>query len=76
MKKIIIVLAVITLGLTSCSVNSSDNVDIDGNDMVYFKASRTGLCFGAVASRKAMTASTTGLGVTCVPCKEVEHLIK
>lgn len=76
MKKIIIVLAIITLGLSSCSVNSSDNVNIDGEDMVYFKDSRTGLCFGAVASRKSMTASTTGLGVTCVPCAEVEHLIK
>jgi hypothetical protein len=76
MKKILLVLAVVAFGMTSCSVNSSDNVNIDGEDMVYFKDSRTGLCFGAVASRKAMTASTTGLGVTCVPCKEVEHLIK
>lgn len=76
MKKILLVLAVVTLGMTSCSVNSSDNVNIDGEDMVYFKDSRTNLCFGAVASRKAMTASTTGLGVTCVPCESVEHLIK
>ena len=76
MKKILLVLAVVTLGMTSCSVNSSDNVNIDGEDMVYFKDSRTNLCFGAVASRKAMTASTTGLGVTCVPCEAVEHLIK
>ena len=76
MKKIIIVLAVIALGLTSCSVGSSDNIDIDGHDVTYFKDSRTGLCFGAVASQKFMDASASGLGMTCVPCKEVEHLIK
>ena len=74
MEKIISII-MIGVFMTSCSVNSSDNVNIDGEDMVYFKDSRTNLCFGAVASRKAMTASTTGLGVTCVPCETVEHLI-
>lgn len=76
MKKVIILIGIAMLTLTSCSVNSSDNIDIDGTDMTYFKDSRTGLCFGAVASRRTMSASTTGLGVTCVPCDKVEHLIK
>jgi hypothetical protein len=75
MKRLVIVLG-LALMIGGCSVNSSDNVNIDGEDMVYFKDSRTNLCFGAVASRKAMTASTTGLGVTCVPCESVKHLIK
>ena len=75
MKKIVIVLG-LALTMGGCSVNSSSNVDIDGNDMMYFKDSRTELCFGAVASRKTMSASTSGLGVTCVPCESVKHLIK
>jgi hypothetical protein len=75
MKKIILVLAV-SFGMVSCGVNSSSNIDIDGEDVVYFKDSRTGLCFGAVASRKTADFETTGLGMTCVPCESVKHLIK
>lgn len=76
MKKLIILLGIAMLTFTSCGVNSSNNIDIDGEDMTYFKDSRTGLCFGAIASRKTMSASTTGLGLTCVPCDKVKHLIK
>ena len=75
MKNLGIVLGLALL-MSGCAVNSSDNVNIDGNDVVYFKDSRTGLCFGAVATRKAMTASSTGMGMTCVPCADVEKLIK
>ena len=75
MKKLTILLGLV-IALTSCSVNTSSNVDFDGTDIVYFKDKRTGLCFGAVASRKTGSVSTTGLGVTCVPCESVEHLIK
>lgn len=75
MKKVILITLSIIF-LTSCSVNSSDNVNIDGHDMTYFKDDRANLCYGVVASRKSMSAETTGLGVTCVPCKEVEHLIE
>jgi len=75
MKKLLLIIGV-ALFATSCGVSSSSNIDIYGEDVVYFKDSRTGLCFGAVASRKAGNASSTGLGITCVPCEEVEHLIE
>lgn len=61
---------------TGCAVNTSGNIDFEADDIKYSKDSRTGLCFGVVASRKSFTASTTGLGLTCVPCDKVEHLIK
>tara|TARA_R110002050_G_scaffold19263_2_gene55530 strand:+ start:970 stop:1194 length:225 start_codon:yes stop_codon:yes gene_type:complete len=62
--------------LCSCSVNTSGNVNFKGEDLKYFKDSRTNLCFAVVGSRKAATLEITGLGVTCVPCENVEHLIK
>lgn len=76
MKKTILILAVIIgATLTSCDVNTSGNIDINPSDVQYFKDGRTGLCFGVVASRKAGEASATGLGLTCVPCEEVEKLL-
>ena len=76
MKRTIVIFSLLAFTLGSCSVNSSSNVDIDGADLVYFKDDRTNLCFAATASRKFMSASTTGLGVTCVPCDSVKHLLK
>ena len=58
--------------LAGCGVNTSDNIDLDASDIRYIKDSETGLCFAFVASRKALSASTSGLGFTEVPCsKEV-----
>ena len=74
MKKLMVLC--VTLFLCSCSVGSSSNVNFKAEDLVYDKDDRTGLCFAVVASRKAATLETTGLGVTCVPCENVEHLIK
>ena len=50
-------------------------VNVDGKDIQYVKDARTGLCYGVVASRKSFRLSTTGLGLTCVPCEEVEKLL-
>ena len=69
MKTIILIATVLLLG--SCSVNTSGNVDIDPTDIQYVKDTRTGLCFGIVASRKTMSAAVSGLGITCVPCDSV-----
>jgi len=74
-------LKIIALGslllLTACGVSSSDNVNVDANDLTYIKDSRTGLCYAVVASRKAMSVDTTGLGFTMVTCNEkVMALIK
>lgn len=74
MKKVLILITV--LFFISCTVSTSDNVSVDAGDIKYVKDDRTGLCFGIVASRKAASFETTGLGVTCVPCEKVEHLIK
>jgi len=68
-------LALCAVLFAGCSVNTSGNVDIDATDIQYVKDDRSGLCFGVVASRKTMTPTTTGLGLTCVPCENVEHLI-
>jgi len=69
-------LALCAVLFAGCAVNTSSNVDFDGDDIKYVKDNRTGLCYGVTASRKSFTASTTGLGLTCVPCDKVEHLIK
>ena len=75
MRKILTVLLGVVL-LSSCSVHTSDNVDIDPEDIQYVKDDRTGLCFGIVASRKSYQTDATGLGVTCVPCEKVEKYLK
>ena len=66
----------IAILLFSCTVNTSNNVDFKEEDLSYFKDNRTKLCFAVVASRRSASFETTGLGVTNVPCKNVEHLIK
>ena len=77
MKKLIIGLGIfIVMVLTSCAVHTSDNIDVDAKDIKYIKDNRTGLCYGIVASRKTMSTDATGLGMTCVPCEKVEHLIE
>jgi len=76
MKTKLTLLALCAVLFAGCSVNTSGNVDIDADDIKYVKDTRSGLCYGVVASRKTFTLSTTGLGLTCVPCDKVEHLIK
>lgn len=77
MKKLVLILGIIALMfLGSCGVRTSSNINIDGKDLKYFKDERTGLCFAVVGSRKAFNVNSTGLGLTCVPCEDVEHLIK
>ena len=68
--RIVLSILAITAFLTSCSVNTDGDVDINPNDVQYFKDGRTGLCFGIVASRKFGEASSTGIGITCVPCEQ------
>ena len=74
MKKSLLLLS--TILLFSCGVSTSDNMNIKGENLVYFKDTRTNLCFAAVASRKAASFDTTGLGLTQVPCDSVKHLIR
>lgn len=74
MKKVISIIMIGVL-MSSCSVNTSGDINVDTDDLKYVKDSRTGLCFAMVASRKSFDTDATGLGLTCVPCKDVEHLI-
>jgi len=76
MKTKLTLLALCATLFAGCSVSTSGNVDFDADDIQYEKDSRTGLCFGLVATRKPFEAGTSGLGLTCVPCDKVEHLIK
>ena len=69
-------LALCAVLFAGCGVNTSGNIDVDAEDIQYEKDSRTGLCYGIVASRRSFSFSTSGLGMTCVPCDKVEHLIK
>jgi hypothetical protein len=73
MKKLIILFFALALP-GGCSVNTSGNIDIDADDLQYFKDDRTGLCFAAVASRKSMSTDATGLGLTCVPCDSLKNV--
>jgi len=75
MKKILIIIGIGIMLLTSCSVNTSSNIDFDGNDVKYVQDTRTGLCFAVIASRKSGSAATTGLGFTECDCEKVKHLI-
>ena len=76
MKIKTLILGLGIIALSSCDVHTSNNIDVDPTDITYVKDSRTGLCFGIVASRKSFSTDATGLGVTCVPCADVEKLIK
>lgn len=76
MVKFLVTIAMIILGLSSCSVSTSSKINVDVNDIMYIKDSRTGLCYAIVASEKATEASSSGLGITQVPCDKVEFLIK
>ena len=75
MKRLGIILG-LALMISGCDVHTSGGVEFDAEDITYGKDSRTGLCYGVVASRKSFTASPTGLGITCVPCESVKHLIE
>ena len=76
MKLFSLILGTLLLMLCSCSVNTSGNIDFDADHIKYDKDERTGLCFGVIASRKTGSLDATGLGMTCVPCDSVKHLIK
>ncbi len=63
------ILLVVVL-ISGCSVSTSSNIKVNGNDLIYFKDKRTDMCFAAVASKKAGEPDTTGLGITQVECTD------
>ena len=61
MKKLFLALTIVAMfAFASCSVNTSDNINIDTDDITYVKDTRTGLCYGIIASRKATSTDATG----------------
>lgn len=67
--KNLFVIPLVTL-IAGCGVNTSSNIDVDGTDLRYFKDSRTDMCYAVVASRKARSIDTSGLGMTNVECTQ------
>ena len=76
MKKLLI-MCVVVVSLAGCEANTSSNIDIAGEDILYMKDIRTGLCFALTASRKSFDVNSTGIAMANVPCSdEVLLLIK
>jgi hypothetical protein len=69
----VVLLAVFLVG---CTINSAPKpADLKEQNIVYFKDSRTGICYAALNSLGGDYSNTTT--ITYVPCTpEVEKLIK
>lgn len=63
MKTIIAILLLLILG--SCELKERWNY----KEIIYFKDTRTGLCFASVLTN-------TAISITYVPCDSVKHLLK
>lgn len=66
----LLAILLVAVFISGCSVSTSSNIKVDGNDLVYFKDNRTDMCFAAVASKKAGSTDTTGLGITQIECTD------
>ena len=80
MKKLLLVLlAALMISTIGCSVEPSKVGKSEATDMskklTYFQDERTGLCFAVIATRKTGKASQSGMGMTQVPCENVQDLI-
>ncbi len=71
--KNIIIPSLIILIIQGCQINEKPEVDSIKENLVYFKDSKTGLCFAAVNSTntKSMSNSTS---ITCVPCDSLKNV--
>lgn len=78
MKKFLLVL--LFVGIIGCSVNSSKMGSSEASDFVeniiYVQDQNTGLCFAIIASRKSFDLSSSGIGMTLVPCEKVMNRIE
>jgi hypothetical protein len=80
MKRLfLLVLLVSMFFVLGCSVEPSKVKDGHAKKMAqkitYFKDHRTGLCYGVIATRKTMRTSQSGMGMTTVPCEQVEKVL-
>ena len=58
--------------LFSCQQTVKSDTDSIENKIVYFRDTRTGLCFGAINSISYASYAVTS--ITCVPCDSLKHL--
>jgi len=67
----------LSLFVLGCDINPSEfgkeEASKFGDTITYVKDSRTGLCFGIVASRKTGDFNQSGMGLTEVPCDAVKE---
>lgn len=63
------IVALVALMLGGCA-SGTGSVDFETSDITYYRDGRTSLCFAAVGSKSALSASSTGLGMTQVPCSK------
>jgi len=77
MKNLLLILCSALL-LTSCFGAKTGKVgDVNLSDMTYFKDYRTDLCFGIIGAKQGLdfASESTSIGVACVPCEKVAHLL-
>ena len=74
-----IILIIMAVALLGCEVNPSKvgagEARIFAEKLTYVKDVRTQLCFAIVATRPTGNTDQSGMGITEVPCFNVEHLI-
>lgn len=73
MKKLILILALITIGLSSCKYPEPDVETLNNiiESTFYYKDSKTGLCFAGVYSSNAYGDIVS---ITCVPCDSLKKI--
>jgi len=62
-----------------CDVNPSKVGDEQAVEFIekitYVQDTETGLCFAIIATRKTGSTDQSGIGITQVPCDQVEELL-
>ena len=63
---------------TSCSSRTGKVGKIDSEDITYFKDHNTGLCFAIIGAKHGddVFSESTSIGLTCVPCEQVESYLE
>ena len=72
MKKILAFLGLVVI-MSACQMSTTANVNKIGDNLRYFKDSRTGLCFAAIGSVSASSGSSY-TSITCVPCEALKNV--
>lgn len=73
MKKLILLFALMTIGLSSCDDPKvqSERINKVIETTFYYKDSKTGLCFAGIYNRNAYGDVVS---ITCVPCDSLKKI--